>query len=380
MRVLIVIQCTNLGGMEQCAYLLARELTSLGVEVEFLSLHAVGALAPLLQEAGIRASSVGYRGVAGWRSFFKTRRALRSFPADAMIMIGHNLMAMLAAGNKWRGRRILCIHFHHEGVKPDWQWRMIYSVAVRRFRAIVFPSKFVLEDACRIAPFVRTKGRIVANPFVLPEVRTENAVQAARSRLGRKPSDRIVGNAGWLIARKRWDIFLEVAAEVARQEPNVQFLIAGDGPDRSALQRLAEKLGIAERVQWLGWKEDLSDFYLALDVMLFNSDYDAMGRTPLEAMSFGVPLVASVVHCGLPEVVDSDEVGFLLRDHDVAKLSGKVVQLLRENDAARLLGERGRMRVAETGCPRRHAIEILKALGGDVQLGDSVQSPAECGA
>ena len=232
LKVLIVIQCTNLGGMEQCAYLLALELISIGFEVEFLSLNSLGALAPLLQKAGIPASSVGYRGFAGWRSFLATRRILRSMHADAMIMVGHNLMAMLAAGTKWRDRQILCMHFHHEGVKQSRTWRLIYNVAAHRFRAIVFPSRFIFDEACRIAPFIRPKGSIVANPIPPAKARTQSDIEAARRRLGFKASDKIVGNAGWLIARKRWDVFLDVGAEIARQVPNVQFLIAGDGPDR----------------------------------------------------------------------------------------------------------------------------------------------------
>ena len=158
MKVLIVIQCTNLGGMEKCALLLAEELISLGLQVEFLSLNPLGALAPLLHDAGIPASSAGYRGFAGWRSFLATRRVLRANRADAMIMVGHNLMAMLAAGTKWRGRQVLCMHFHHAGVKRTWAWRLIYKLAAHRFRAIVFPSNFIFDEACRIAPFVRPRG------------------------------------------------------------------------------------------------------------------------------------------------------------------------------------------------------------------------------
>ena len=197
----------------------------------------------------------------------------------------------------------------------------------------------------------------------MPKPRTESDIQAARSRLGLKPSDKIVGNAGWLISRKRWDVFLSVAAEVARQVPSAQFLIAGDGPDRRQLERRAEQLGLTGRVRWLGWQQDLADFYLALDVMLFNSDFDAMGRTPLEAMSYGVPLVGSVVNCGLPEVIDCDEVGILLRNHDIPALSAHVVRLLRDQESARALGQRGRARVEEVSCPKRHALEILSALG-----------------
>ena len=199
MKVLILIQCTNLGGMEKCAYLLGKELLSLGVEVEFLSLNPPGPLAPLLREAGIPVRSAGYRGLAGWRSFLATRRMLRSIRADAMIMIGHNLMAMFTAGKRWHGRRILCMHFHHQGVKASWAWHLIYRLALPRFRAIVFPCRFIFEEACQIAPFIRAKARVVANPFPVPECRTEREIQAARRRLGLDRWHKVVGNAGWLI-------------------------------------------------------------------------------------------------------------------------------------------------------------------------------------
>jgi glycosyltransferase involved in cell wall biosynthesis len=105
--------------------------------------------------------------------------------------------------------------------------------------------------------------------------------------------------------------------------------------------------------------------------MLFNTDFDAMGRTPLEAMSYGIPTVASVTQCGLPEVIDTDEVGFLIRNHDVPRLAERVIELLRDEQAAKALGARGRQRVAEVGCPRQHALRILNALGVETEAADA---------
>ncbi len=352
--------------MEQSALLLASELRALGFEVEVLSLNTLGPLGPLLQEQGIPARSIAYRGFAGWRSFLPLRRVIRSVDADAMIMIGHNLMAMLATSGRWHRHKILSMHFHHVGVKPNWAWRIIYALAVRQFRSIVFPSRFIFDEACRIAPFIRSVSCIISYPFLTPRHRTEEDILAARGRLGLRPQAKVVGNAGWLIPRKRWDVFLEVAAQVAECVPEAEFLIAGDGPERQALTEQAQRLDIAGRVHWLGWTKDLADFYLALDAMLFNSDFDAMGRTPLEAMSFGIPAVASVTQCGLPEVIDTDEVGFLLRSHDVPRLADKVVELLRDEPAARALGARGRQRIEDIGNPHEHALRVLQALGLEV--------------
>ena len=171
-----------------------------------------------------------------------------------------------------------------------------------------------------------------------------------------------VGNAGWLIPRKRWDIFLQVAARVAAVLPNVRFLIAGDGPERDALEKLAAELGIADRVIWLGWQDHLEDFYQRLDVMLFNSDWDAVGRSPLEAMSYGVPVVASVIHGGLNEIITSEEYSYLIDRHDVSLLAGKIIELLQLPGLAAEVGRKARAHIEEIGSPKNHALRVLKLL------------------
>src|SRR5947199_246118 len=79
---------------------------------------------------------------------------------------------------------------------------------------------------------------------------------AARSRLGLPRDASLVGNAGWLIPRKRWDVFIETAALVTASMPSAHFVAAGDGPDKGALQARVRALGLEQRFHWLGWKKD----------------------------------------------------------------------------------------------------------------------------
>jgi glycosyltransferase involved in cell wall biosynthesis len=75
------------------------------------------------------------------------------------------------------------------------------------------------------------------------------------------------------------------------------------------------------RVRWLGWQRKLDSFYACPDLLVFNSDWDAMGLTPLEALSAGVPVAASVWNGGLPEILDSSSYGLVFREHDIARLT-----------------------------------------------------------
>ncbi len=352
--------------MEQSTLLFLRELQAMGHDPEMISLNQVGKLGPRLKEAGIPVSSSGYEGKWGWKSYLPLRRLLRDKKPDALVMVGHNLMASLAIGKLCQGRRIMDIRFHHQGVLSSRAWQIIYRVAYPRFTAITFPTRFIMEEAMSICPFLKEApaGKCHKMPFpvVLEDATTPEQKRQARAALGLPEGIKLVGNAGWLIDRKRMDVFLAVAQIVLGTVPEARFVIAGDGPLKGELQRLASTLGIADKVLWLGWQQDLRPFYQSLDVLLFNSDWDSMGRTPLEAMSHGVPVVASVVHGGLKEVVSREEYGMVLDTHDVVRLATEVARILQDDALASHRSEAGRARIAEVGSPRKYAEAMLNLM------------------
>jgi glycosyltransferase involved in cell wall biosynthesis len=291
------------------------------------------------------------------------RQILNLEAADALIMTGHNLMAMAALGDFCRHKRLLAMHFYHTGAKPMWQWRVIYRVAQRCFNAITYPSDYVREEACAIYPPIRNMAWTVRNPLDREPIVTVAHRKILRDRLQLGPDVLIIGNAGWLLPLKRFDIFLRVAARVSVQLPNAQFVIAGDGPERESLRSLARQLGIDQKVHWLGWQKDMRTFYPGLDVLLFNSDWDAFPTTPLEAMSFGVPVIASVLNGGLREVITDDRYGILLQDHDIDRLANATMAAATSD--GRAMGLRGKQRVSEMSDPIAISMEIERLIAGD---------------
>jgi glycosyltransferase involved in cell wall biosynthesis len=366
MRILNLIQCANLGGMEQASLRLMRGLKERGEELHLLSLNPIGKLGPLLEQAKIPHEGLPYLGKGGWRSYGLLKRRLAEIEADGLIMTGHNLLAMTALGDICRGHRILGINFHHSGVKTQWQWQLIYRLACSRFDAITFPCDFIRKEAEAIYPPVARLGHTVRYPLEMPQLPTPAEKVAARQLLGLPQGSPVVGNAGWLIPRKRFDVFLRTARGILDKSPDTLFVIAGDGPERERLQKLAQELGIDGSVRWLGWQEDMPKFYQAIDVLLFNSDWDAMGLTPLEATSYGVPAVCSVLNGGLGEVFDSDRVGILLSTHDTNVLAGRVLDLLNRPAEAARIGLAGRERVELVSRPAPIAEWHARTLSGAV--------------
>ena len=220
MRILNIMQCTNLGGMEQASLRLMRGLQGKGHSVQVISLNPIGALAPHLTEAGIEAEGLAYCGKGGWKTALLLRRRLSRIKADALLMTGHHLLAMMVAIGKFcEGRRVLAIHHYHTGVKPRWQWRVIYKLASKHFQAITFPSDFIRHEAEAIHPPVEKISYTIRNPLPIPDLPTYEGKLKARKTLELPLDTPIVGNAGWLIAGKRFDVFLQVAAEVHKTHP-----------------------------------------------------------------------------------------------------------------------------------------------------------------
>jgi glycosyltransferase involved in cell wall biosynthesis len=127
------------------------------------------------------------------------------------------------------------------------------------------------------------------------------------------------------------------------------------------LERLANELGVAPAIRWLGWQAELGPFYRAIDVLLFNSEWDAFGLTPVEAMSHAVPVVCSVRHGGLREAIAEPRWGVLLDDHDESALADAAIALLRDPGTARRTGLAGRDRVADL-CSVDRCVAAVEAL------------------
>lgn len=329
MEILNIMQCTNLGGMEQASLRLMKGLQDKGHSCRVLSLNPISTLGPLLEEANIPAEGLKYLGMGGWRSFPYLCKKLKSIDAEIVVMTGHNLLAIIALIYfKKKTSRILAMHFHHKGVKPVWQWRLIYEVARKVFHSITFPSDYVRDEAISICPTIKNMSYTIRNPIKVLPLPAKLKHDQAKELLSISPNKQAVGNAGWLIPRKRFDIFLGVAQKVLTIKPNVIFVIAGEGSEGKALRQLSDDLGISEHLIWLGWQKNLDTFYTSLDVLLFNSDWDAMGQTPLEAMAHGVPVVASLLNGGLGEIITTKEEGCLYSTHDIEGMANSVLKIL----------------------------------------------------
>jgi glycosyltransferase involved in cell wall biosynthesis len=146
-----------------------------------------------------------------------------------------------------------------------------------------------------------------------------------RDRIGAKNFTLLcVGN---LIPLKGYDLVIKSLVYLS----DVNLMIAGSGPEDSRLRELAEKLGVSDRVTFLGVipHDRLCDYYGAVDLLVLASSREGWPNVLLEAMACGTPVVATAVW-GIPEIITKPEAGLLIKSRD-SKAIADTVQAMIDN-------------------------------------------------
>ena len=129
--------------------------------------------------------------------------------------------------------------------------------------------------------------------------------------------------------------------QVRAQDGRCRLLLAGDGPCRPALEKLTQKLGMAEQVIFAGLVQKVENVYRALDVFLFPSIAEPLGSSLLDAMAYGLPAIA-VASGGVPEIIQHGMNGLLTAEARADLFAREILGLLRAPERLAGLGAAAR--------------------------------------
>jgi glycosyltransferase involved in cell wall biosynthesis len=151
---------------------------------------------------------------------------------------------------------------------------------------------------------------------------------------------------------KRHDLFLRAAKRLAERFPQVRFVLVGDGPLRTGLEIMANQLGLADRVVFLGDRRDVPALLSTFDISVLPSASESLSNVILESMAAGVPVVAAQVG-GNPELVHNGATGLLFPSGDEEQFSRAMETLVTQPGLRKQFGECARRRAqAEYAIPR----------------------------
>ena len=243
----------------------------------------------------------------------------------------------------------------------------LLRLAGRRCAGVVAISRYV---AAQWRPVVRRRTPIHV-VYNLVDLQRHRPGAAAAADLVKPAGEVWFAVVGALTPLKGQDLFVAAAARVLAAVPEARFFVVGDNAYRSearldfgqSLRAQAQSLGIADRVRFLGWRDDMPEVFAALDVVVLpNRGPEGLGRSMLEAMASGVAVIA-VDRWGPGEIVRDGETGLLTPWLDLPALAERMVRLARDPELRARLASNGRAWVEATLTPGTIVAQFRGALG-----------------
>jgi glycosyltransferase involved in cell wall biosynthesis len=221
---------------------------------------------------------------------------------------------------------------------PDRSTRLQLRALARRVDRYLAVSHAIAAELVASYRWPAAKVGVVHNAVELERFEGD-APPGLRGELGADGRP-LVLTAARLSDQKGHRFLLEAAAQL----PEAVFALAGDGPERGRLEALAERLGVAERVRFLGRREDVPELLAACDVFALPSLYEGTSLAVLEAMAARRPVVSSAIG-GTEELIEDGRSGLLVPPSDADALAAALRRLLEDAGLRERLAARARERV-----------------------------------
>ncbi|MGH2817100.1 MAG: glycosyltransferase [Actinomycetota bacterium] len=286
----------------------------------------------------------------GLRGHLRAVRSLRSIlrAGGYEVVHAHGLRAGIDSGIAARGLQVLgCVSVHNL-VLPDVTggvrsifYRWAEPLVVRLNHKVFAPSEEIAHHLRATIPGAAEKVDVVLLG-VGEEVATVRSRADVRSELALPPDSSLIVTASRLHPQKALHVLLEALARL----PGVYLAVLGEGPLEADLRRQATKLGVSERVAWLGFRDDVGDYLAAADVFCLSSRWEAVALAAKEAVLVDTPVVATDVG-GMRELFEDGISGRLVPKDDPAALAGALHDVLEHPDQARTYARNARAALTE---------------------------------
>lgn len=326
-RLVHIIPTLDQGGAEKQLCLLCTHLDRHKFDVHVVVLTHTGPRESALREAGIPVHFINKRGKFDPLAYLRLKRKLVQLRPDIVQtwLFAANSYGRAAA----RSARVPIIIAGERSVDPwkgSWQifidkWLMKHTTAVITNTSAVtefYASRGVPTDRFAVIPNA-------VEPFAGPAITREEAYR----RLGIPPRSKLVLAIGRLWPQKGYQDLIWAGELMAVAHGDAWLVIVGDGPQRERLQQFRDDTRAENTVKFAGERTDTRELLSAADLLWNGSLYEGQSNTILEAMSQGVPVVASDIP-GNRDLVVHDKTGYLYALGDINNLTRSSTRLLND--------------------------------------------------
>lgn len=329
LRVAAVIDALTVSGPARQLAAVAQYLAPHGIEICVVTFLRHGRreapFVDFMRSSGVSVTVLPDAGPADVALIWRVRRALAEYRPDVV---------------QTHGYRPTAIAFALKRLGASWPWLAFFHGETFENRKVRFynwldrqllPSadKLVVMSDAQRQRFAALQSRVsVVHNAAIPVIEDPSAVERARATLSACRGGRpVLGIVGRLSPEKGVDVLLDAAAMLVRRGMDFTVIVAGDGPERTRLESHRARLGLDERVRFVGALDAVSPVYEALDLLVIPSLSEGLPNVLLEALRFGVPVVATTVGA-IPEVVGSSRAAVLVPPGSAESLADGIVRAL----------------------------------------------------
>ncbi len=275
-------------------------------------------------------------------SISRFRQLFRRLGIEGVLANLGKDVRLAGAGARLAGNAVVVARHTVPLIKNNWRYQLTYRHLVD---AIITPSPSIAREYARyhwlegIPIFVVPEGiRHGANNGQIPG---REVILEKYNLPGNFPTITMYGE---LLKYKQQDIFIDVAREVLQEWPSASFLIVGDGPQRTELQKYAFELGILDNFYFISQFEQPEEIFAVSDVVVFTSRMEGITSGILKAMDMGKAVVA-FKSGDVEELIQDNTSGVLVPLNDIFAMSHRLKELLHHPDQIRQLGLRAQQSI-----------------------------------
>ena len=351
MNITHFVENLNRGGLERMVLELVKTQHLQGHRCQVVCLFEPGAQAHELDALGVPVNACDKRQGLDLLALFRARRLFRAHATE--VLHTHNAVAHYQAvlASCGLGVRHVINTRHGMGGNPrSGRREWLYRQALARTDAVVTVCEAACRDAIARGIVPQQKARVVPNGIRVESFQqaSDGMRQRLRQTLGLPAQTKLIGSVGRLNWAKDQVGLIRAFRQLHEQQPDTALVLIGDGELRAELQQYAVAEAVADRVHFLGDRNDVHELLQGLDLFVLSSLSEGYSMALLEACAVALPIVATDVG-GNGEIIRDGSTGRLVPPSDPLALATAMLTLLQEPQQATALGNAARRWVEQYG-------------------------------
>ena len=343
-RILHITFNMGYGGTEQVICQLVKNLPEARFSNEILCIDGeVGQLGQNLRsEHGFTIHTLRRQPGLDWRLALKIHRLIKNGRFN--VVHCHQYTPWFYGWLGSLGTRVRLVFTEHGRFYPDRHRRkawLVNKIMSKTTDAVVAISNATREALEEFEYIPRGHVHVIYNGIKYPEV-SQHQVDHIRKEYGIDSKDFVLGTVARLDPVKNQRMIVEAFSKFIISNPSSRLLLVGDGPEREGLKSLVDELDLKDRIIFCGFQSIPYPYLAAMDVFLLASDTEGTSMTLLEAMSLGIPIVATRAG-GTPEIIDHNSNGFLCNMRDPADMLKYIESIKKDRGLANKMSQNGRI-------------------------------------